>query len=254
MGKPRMALFAGDQGIMTGEELTYDYNFNPYSIKNVQECRCGADNCRGVLGPKPKDVKEALNPIANGAKRKLQQAVEHAVEGVKQAAKKRKLNVPVPQSVKSAITQTKDTITGTKKPKEKPSNKKRLPLGWVYVDDISDPPPPIIRNVFENDPEQLMKRSKKKIKEEESQTPPAVKKLRLKQDAIEFKLQHARRNVGKFTEGLESDEEDTKLIDERVELKTEKNSVRKNVVRTIKGRNGKVELTTGKSIRVIGSP
>lgn len=26
-GKPRMALFAGDQGIMTGEELTYDYNF-----------------------------------------------------------------------------------------------------------------------------------------------------------------------------------------------------------------------------------
>ena len=26
-GKPRMALFAGDKGIMTGEELTYDYNF-----------------------------------------------------------------------------------------------------------------------------------------------------------------------------------------------------------------------------------
>lgn len=26
-GKPRMALFAGDREIMTGEELTYDYNF-----------------------------------------------------------------------------------------------------------------------------------------------------------------------------------------------------------------------------------
>ena len=26
-GKPRMALFAGEKGIMTGEELTYDYNF-----------------------------------------------------------------------------------------------------------------------------------------------------------------------------------------------------------------------------------
>ena len=26
-GKPRMALFAGDKGIMTGDELTYDYNF-----------------------------------------------------------------------------------------------------------------------------------------------------------------------------------------------------------------------------------
>lgn len=26
-GHPRMALFAGDRGIFTGEELTYDYNF-----------------------------------------------------------------------------------------------------------------------------------------------------------------------------------------------------------------------------------
>lgn len=26
-GEPRMALFAGSKGIMTGEELTYDYNF-----------------------------------------------------------------------------------------------------------------------------------------------------------------------------------------------------------------------------------
>lgn len=26
-GRPRMALFAGEEGIMTGEELTYDYNF-----------------------------------------------------------------------------------------------------------------------------------------------------------------------------------------------------------------------------------
>lgn len=26
-GRPRMALFAGEFGVMTGEELTYDYNF-----------------------------------------------------------------------------------------------------------------------------------------------------------------------------------------------------------------------------------
>lgn len=26
-GEPRMALFAGSRGVMTGEELTYDYNF-----------------------------------------------------------------------------------------------------------------------------------------------------------------------------------------------------------------------------------
>ncbi|GFF95160.1 histone-lysine N-methyltransferase ash1 [Aspergillus udagawae] len=54
-GKPRMALFAGDHGIMTGEELSYDYNFDPYSQKNVQQCRCGASNCRGILGPRPRE-------------------------------------------------------------------------------------------------------------------------------------------------------------------------------------------------------
>lgn len=30
---------------------------SPFSQKNVQECRCGADACRGVLGPKPKESK-----------------------------------------------------------------------------------------------------------------------------------------------------------------------------------------------------
>ena len=101
-GKPRMALFAGDNGIMTGEELTYDYNFNPYSVKNVQECRCGANGCRGVLGPKPKEIREALRPMTTGAKRKIQQVVEDAVEIV---TKKRK--IAVSSSVKSAFTTVK---------------------------------------------------------------------------------------------------------------------------------------------------
>ena len=57
-GKPRMALFAGDKGIMTGDELTYDYNFDPFSQKNVQECRCGSSKCRGVLGPKAKEERK----------------------------------------------------------------------------------------------------------------------------------------------------------------------------------------------------
>lgn len=101
-GKPRMALFAGDNGIMTGEELTYDYNFNPYSVKNVQECRCGAEGCRGVLGPKPKEIREALKPITTGEKRKMQQVVEDAVETV---TKRRK--IAVPSSVKSAFATAK---------------------------------------------------------------------------------------------------------------------------------------------------
>ncbi|PVH94547.1 histone-lysine N-methyltransferase ash1, partial [Periconia macrospinosa] len=48
-GEPRMALFAGRRGIMSGEELTYDYNFDPFSSKNIQECHCGTRSCRGVL-------------------------------------------------------------------------------------------------------------------------------------------------------------------------------------------------------------
>jgi histone-lysine N-methyltransferase ASH1L len=77
-GKPRMALFAGDNPIMTGDELTYDYNFDPFSAKNVQACRCGSDNCRGVLGPKPKDqkpvketIKDAIKATKKLGKRKL---------------------------------------------------------------------------------------------------------------------------------------------------------------------------------------
>ena len=69
-GKPRMALFAGDNPIMSGDELTYDYNFDPFSAKNVQECRCGSENCRGVLGPKPKDpkpIKETIKDAVKGA-------------------------------------------------------------------------------------------------------------------------------------------------------------------------------------------
>jgi len=75
-----MALFAGDDPIMTGDELTYDYNFDPFSAKNVQECRCGSANCRGVLGPKPKDpkpVKEAIKEVVKAGvragKRKLKE-------------------------------------------------------------------------------------------------------------------------------------------------------------------------------------
>ncbi|KAF9888398.1 hypothetical protein FE257_008676 [Aspergillus nanangensis] len=62
-GKPRMALFAGDRGVMTGEELTYDYNFDPYSQKNVQQCRCGSSNCRGILGPRPKEKEQRAKEL-----------------------------------------------------------------------------------------------------------------------------------------------------------------------------------------------
>lgn len=82
-GQPRMALFAGDRPISTGEELTYDYKFDPFSAKNVQKCLCGSAKCRGVLGPKPKEPKQ-LKP--KESKEALKKTVQKGV-----AAGKRKL-------------------------------------------------------------------------------------------------------------------------------------------------------------------
>ncbi|KAJ3472003.1 hypothetical protein NLG97_g11373 [Lecanicillium saksenae] len=70
-GQPRMALFAGDKPIMTGDELTYDYNFDPFSAKNVQKCLCGSENCRGVLGPRPREVKPPKPDLKTAVKGKL---------------------------------------------------------------------------------------------------------------------------------------------------------------------------------------
>lgn len=77
-GQPRMALFAGDKPIMTGEELTYDYNFDPFSAKNVQSCLCGEPNCRGILGPKTREQKAKVN---------LQKAVKETISTGKRKLK-----------------------------------------------------------------------------------------------------------------------------------------------------------------------
>ncbi|PNY29528.1 Histone-lysine N-methyltransferase ASH1L [Tolypocladium capitatum] len=96
-GQPRMALFAGDRPIVTGDELTYDYNFDPFSAKNVQTCLCGEPNCRGVLGPKPRevkppktDLKKVVKATVRAGKRKLKELLgdDEAGNG---KAKKRKI-------------------------------------------------------------------------------------------------------------------------------------------------------------------
>lgn len=73
-GKPRMALFAAEKGIMTGDELTYDYNFDPFSSKSVQRCLCGSANCRGVLGPRAKDTKAFSAPHATQTTKNMKAA------------------------------------------------------------------------------------------------------------------------------------------------------------------------------------
>ncbi|CAM1501610.1 Fc.00g035940.m01.CDS01 [Cosmosporella sp. VM-42] len=111
-GQPRMALFAGDRPIMTGDELTYDYNFDPFSAKNVQKCLCGEPNCRGVLGPKPREVKPPKNDLKNAVKatvkagkRKLKELVGDD-DGASGKAKKRKIQpaTGVKRSISKAST------------------------------------------------------------------------------------------------------------------------------------------------------
>ncbi|EED13891.1 histone-lysine N-methyltransferase (Ash1), putative [Talaromyces stipitatus ATCC 10500] len=105
-GKPRMALFAGDRGIMTGEELTYDYNFDPYSQKNVQQCRCGAPTCRGVLGPRPKG-REIRESKAEQKKVALQKKAKSTLVGTK-----RKLGNVLDEST-TALNKKRKTLAGT---------------------------------------------------------------------------------------------------------------------------------------------
>lgn len=233
-GKPRMALFAGDNGIMTGEELTYDYNFNPYSVKNVQECRCGAEGCRGVLGPKPKEIREALRPITTGGKRKIQQVVEDAVETV---TKRRK--IAVPSSMKSAFATAKAQTS------------RRLSQAGVLG-------PSATRN------QQLVKkisqRSLRDLKQETTTETLGDGKNRRRTTMI---YSRRRSSVGTLTETKGEDKirrrSSAKVTEEdkgerptsrRDSVKMKAASARENVVRTV--RRSSRGTPAGKTVRIIG--
>lgn len=109
-GQPRMALFAGDAPIMTGDELTYDYNFDPFSAKNVQVCLCGEVNCRGVLGPKPKDQKSAKADSTDVKKAKTKETAKAKAQAKAKGALK-----PVPSKAKTTKDAIKETMKGVVK-------------------------------------------------------------------------------------------------------------------------------------------
>ncbi|KAL1301507.1 hypothetical protein AAFC00_005750 [Neodothiora populina] len=149
IGQPRMALFAGPNGVMTGEELTYDYNFDPYSTTNVQKCLCGAANCRQILGPKPAGQKkpqtkeEAFdmawglkNTATGGSKRKASELFDEAagpVEIPKELVKKRK----VPQMSKGWAYVDEDMERQRLEEAEKDRELKRLQREGLVDTDIS---------------------------------------------------------------------------------------------------------------------
>lgn len=233
-GKPRMALFAGDKGIMTGEELTYDYNFNPYSVKNVQECRCGAEGCRGVLGPKPKEIREALKPTPTGGKRKLQQVVEDAMETV---TKRRK--IAVPSSVKSAFATAKAQTS------------RRLSQAGV----LGSPATPNQRQVKETsqrsppglEPEKTTKKSRHGQKGRRA----TVSDSRRRSSTRTLREAKSKDNVRRdLSAKLAEEEKGERSISRKDSIKVKAASVRANVVRTV--RRSSRGTSVGKSIRIIG--
>lgn len=218
-GKPRMALFAGENGIMTGEELTYDYNFSPYSAKNVQECRCGALSCRGVLGPKPKEIKDALKPLTTGGKRKLEQAFQDSFQTV---TKKRKISVPsgLKTAFSTAKAQTREKFTkvrglGTAKVKSEKLINKALTCSSKARE----------KSVL------LGRKGGRRLKESSS---------------ITYASHSPRR--GSFVKDEVDDEQ--LPISRKSSVKATATSVRKNMVRTVR-RSGVGTRRNGKWIRVV---
>ena len=53
--------------ILPGEEITYDYNFSLFNTDQGQECKCGSQDCRGVIGGKGKDFLITVNDDAMSA-------------------------------------------------------------------------------------------------------------------------------------------------------------------------------------------
>ncbi|CAK3782269.1 Histone-lysine N-methyltransferase, H3 lysine-36 specific [Lecanosticta acicola] len=88
-GTPRMAVFAGESGIMTGEELTYDYNFDSFGDSR-QDCYCGAKNCRGSLSKRlnAAEMKKMLKEETERKRKEVEEAQRKAAEEAKKKAAK----------------------------------------------------------------------------------------------------------------------------------------------------------------------
>lgn len=56
----RMALFSL-RDIRPDEELTYDYNFSLFNPSEGQPCRCGSEQCRGVIGGKSQRIRPIVD-------------------------------------------------------------------------------------------------------------------------------------------------------------------------------------------------
>ena len=87
----RIGIYAGAQGIMTGEELSYDYNFQNFS-EFKQACYCGGQRCRGYLGKRltENEVKKLNVEEQHSMRQMMEEASQRAeVEAAKKQAQAR---------------------------------------------------------------------------------------------------------------------------------------------------------------------
>lgn len=84
-GTPRMGVFAGEAGVGSGEELTYDYNFDNFGDA-AQVCYCGTTACRGTLSRRLNANELKKQRIVDEARRKV--LAEQAARVQREEAKK----------------------------------------------------------------------------------------------------------------------------------------------------------------------
>ncbi|KAI5812835.1 hypothetical protein BZA77DRAFT_133501 [Pyronema omphalodes] len=122
-GRPRMALFAGKNGIEAGDELTYDYNFTWFKGVTQTKCRCGSEACRGVLGKRSDNKRLSLLKAPTPPKKQAKQT--------KRKYKKRVQKTTVVQ---------KSIIISPAKPKRAPPKQRRPPTPPPKKTKSSSPP------------------------------------------------------------------------------------------------------------------
>lgn len=118
-GVPRMGVFAGEAGICTGEELTYDYNFDNFG-KNRQVCHCGAQTCRGFLSKRLNAVE--MKKVVREEMEKKRKAERDAAKQIEEDERRKKVKTDRGSSWRGWLAvddpETKERLRQEKKERE----------------------------------------------------------------------------------------------------------------------------------------
>ncbi|RKF74890.1 Histone methyltransferase [Golovinomyces cichoracearum] len=135
--EPHQIIVEYNGEIITEEECDRRMNEVYKDNDNIQECRCGSENCRGVLGPRPKDIKTGKEKEVNKysskmskvrGKRKFKETKENDDSGDLPARKKRKLEDVVINGETSLLPKMNIVQRGIRSVKENVPSKSLQPV------------------------------------------------------------------------------------------------------------------------------